>query len=135
MSTRNYIILLVILCVCSFAGGRYLTPPKVTIQEKIVTKEVVVVKHTDTVVIKKPDGTVITTTKEDSTTKEDTKVKDSITIDTRRSKINISALAGTGFPLSPVYGIAANKELIGPVTVGIWGLSNLTAGISLGLNF
>ena len=35
----------------------------------------------------------------------------------------------------PLYGISANKEFIGPITIGAFGLTNGTIGLSIGVNF
>lgn len=60
----------------------------------------------------------------------------------RKSDLSISVIAGSQFSTSGgisagsvCYGGHIQKSLIGPITVGIWGLSNGTAGGSLGLLF
>lgn len=87
-----------------------------------------------------PGGKKTTTITENTTT--DTKKvtdtqKDIVVTAPKSSIINISALAGldTGRGFVPTYGISASKELIGPITVGAFGLTNGTIGVSVGLNF
>jgi hypothetical protein len=127
----------------SFAFGRYSAPtiPNSTTKtetQKDVQKDTDT--HKTTTVTETPDGKKITTIIEDTTTKSnsqtDTK-KDQTIQAPKTSVINISALAGldTGRGFVPTYGISASKELIGPITVGAFGLTNGTIGLSVGVNF
>ncbi len=158
MSETKKLIALILVCSgLGYALGRWMTPEKVRVETKTVEVKTDD-KHTDaerdkhretTVVeVKKPDGTVERTTKttEDSQTKKttDDKTTDSTTAETSKevtghsSPVSILALGGVplGFPLgSPVYGAAAFRPLIGPITVGLWGLSNATGGVAVGLTF
>jgi len=63
--------------------------------------------------------------------------QDTTVIPPKLSTLNVSALVGTD-PMNsfkPLYGFSVSKQFIGPVTIGLWGLTNSTVGISLGLNF
>ncbi len=106
------------------AIGYYAMPRK----EVIKTVE----KQVDRVVtvIKRPDGTVekVITDKSKIITEDSTKQN------IGRSKVNLSALVGTDFT-SPAYGLHVSKEFLGPITLGAWGLTNKTVGLSVGLNF
>lgn len=55
------------------------------------------------------------------------------------SKYNISALAGYDLShprsLTPLYGVSVTKQVLGPITVGAFGLTNGVLGVSLGVNF
>lgn len=106
------------------ALGYYMMPKKeiVRVVEKQVDRVVTV--------IKKPDGTVekITVDKSKIISEDRTKVN------VGRSKVNLSLLGGTDFS-RPVYGLHVSKELIGPISVGLFGLTNKTVGLSLGINF
>lgn len=89
------------------------------------------------VTIKKPDGSSTTTETVDSrsTTKTDAITQ---TPTSTKQKTNISVLVGNDFSksdLKPLYGIAVNRELLGPITVGAFGLTNGTIGLSIGVNF
>lgn len=143
MTTRNKIILAVVLLAISFASGRFLTPEKTKIEVKTITVEKVVteVVHQKIYIKENPDGsketTIVTDTNTDSKTnsKSNDETKES-TIS--KDRINISVLTGSNFPINlsaPIYGISANKNILGPITGGIFALSNKTAGISIGLNF
>lgn len=114
-------------------------------------------KHKDTtvIVVKTPDGAVTTTTKtvEDDNvgkdTKSDTNTKTQDQSDTSQTTVkenghlNISFLAGIN-PFNPsinstvnplVYGGIVTRDIIGPVSCSIWGFSNGTIGVGIGLSF
>lgn len=145
MNNYKYqIIVLVVLLVTSFAIGRYTAPkPSVKIVEK-TTEEVKkdeqkdVVKTTTIVKEKDKETTTITEeTKDHVQTKKD-ETLDSMTqiVQPKVNTLNVSALVGAElFPLKPVYGLSVNKQLIGPVSIGVFGLTNQTIGFSIGLNF
>lgn len=90
-----------------------------------------------TVTTKQKDGTKTVQTI-DSTVKTNTKetVKQSTQA---KAQLNVSALAGYDFNSSrlptPVYGVAVTKQVLGSLTVGAFGLTNGTVGVSLGVNF
>ena len=117
-----------IVLAIGLAVGYWLMPKK----EVVKTVE----KQVDRVVtiVKRPDGTVekVITDKSKISSNETTTVKDS-------PKYSVSALVGTNFK-EPYYGAHASKELLGPVTVGGFGLvsqslTNVLVGASIGLNF
>lgn len=153
-------IVVAILLVCSFAVGRYTTPVKVKTETKIVTvtKEVEKKstdnkkerhKNTTTTEVTHPDGTKETTTvvtddtDSENKTNSVAKSESSTTTDVKKevtrssSPVTLSILGGTSFNSfgQPIYGGSLTKPLLGPLTVGFWGLSNGTGGVSLGLTF
>lgn len=110
--------------------------------------------HTEVTVVEKvlPDGTKETTTKtvKDSKTEKSSKVedqgvvskntqestKDNKTTSASGGKVSISALAGVNIftPSDGMqYGASVSKEVIGPISIGIWGLSSGTGGASIGI--
>lgn len=162
MSTKVKVVIVVALVAGAFAGGRYLTPVKIKTEIKTVevvktvivkdkTSDKEVHKTTTTIDSVKPDGTKTTTTTvvEDSSTKQDTKtdiVKDGTKTETTKkevtktsSRLNISALGGAPISIhgleTPVFGLHVSKDILGPVSVGIWGLTDKTFGLSVGLTF
>lgn len=147
---RNKIILAIIALLAAFAFGRFSAPETIkTVEVEKKTADTVIDKdkHKDTIVIEviKPDGTKTITTqiKEDTKTNIDKHIemdKSKTTEETRSSsKVTIQALAGanvthlTSDPL--VYGGSISKPILGPVTLGAFGLSNGVAGFSMGLTF
>jgi hypothetical protein len=134
----------------AFAVGRYTVPEKVKIETKVVEVEKIVKvkdkrKERKVVTITRPDGTKEKTshTVEDTKTDErkDVAKNEETKSETVRgaSKVTISALGGVDFrrlgsePF--VVGASVTKPMVGPVTFGVFGLSNLTFGVSAGLTF
>lgn len=165
-TTKIKIGVAVVYSAALVAVGRYTTPEKVKIETKTVTVEKVVYKdkeddkekkHEHTVVKedKKPDGEVLTTT--DTTyddNKEDKKTDDTITntsttqdnikeVTRGSAPVTISALGGVYINgITPVYGLSVTKPILGPLTVGIWGITSTnpsvvgpSCGLSVGLTF
>lgn len=152
MTQRTKYLLAVLALIAAFATGRYTVPSHTVIKtaetdNKTDNKKVEDDKHktitkTETI---KPDGTreIKTTYRDDSVIKIDDKSTDS---DTKASltevtrggdKITISALGGIDpFKVgAPVYGLSVSKPILGPIAVGIWGLTDQTIGASIGLSF
>lgn len=143
MNLLTKIILGVIALAIAFALGRYVAPDHTKIEDvqTDTTKEKEQDKHKVTVIVKAPDGTQTTTITEDTETrqKEVQKTVDKLyeEIKSRHNLINVSGLVGNdGFrSLSPIYGVSVSKEMIGPLTIGVWGMTNSTVGLSVGVNF
>lgn len=151
METKYKVGIVVVVLLTTFAAGRYSVPEKVKIETKIVEVEKKVVedkkathKTTKIITIQKPDGTKET----DETDVEDTKTDDKTHDDTKTDsdvvkevikgsdKVTISALLGVDLRLgTPIYGGAITKPILGPITLGIFGLSNASIGGSVGLTF
>lgn len=160
MTTKAKVSLLVAIVLLSFAVGRYTTPTKTS--TKVETVEVEkkssqvdsdsnVNKHKESTTkeVTRPDGTKETTTTTVEDTTRDKKTSQSSS-DERSSDqtsekevvrlgggVNISVMVGalvTDAFRSPTYGASFSKELLGPITGGVWFLTNGTVGASLGLN-
>ena len=150
MALKTKVIIIVCYTALIFAVGRYTTrSPSSTTQTKATEVEArtedmnVDTKKTITET-KKPDGTTVTVTQVDQTIKDDkqddrtTQVQTKETTKAVRPTLQLSILGGNDFsqgPFKPVYGAAISKEVLGPVTIGVFGLNNNTVGISLGVNF
>lgn len=162
MSVKYKIIIALVAVLTAFAFGRYSAPEKVKIETRTIEVEK---KTTDTnktvdrnkrlktvtVIEERPDGTKVTTTTTtvdtDTKSNTDTATKDDIAKNTETTKettrggnrVTISALAGAKVsfsdPWTPVYGGMVNKELLGPITIGAFGLSDGVGGVALGLTF
>lgn len=143
MNTQFKVLIAVVALAISFASGRFLSPTKTRTETKVVEVEKVVVKveHVVTTIRENPDGTketiIVADTKTDSQSSRT--VTDSIKeVIGKRNTLNVSVLAGIQLPLntsSLVYGASLTKEVLGPITIGGWALTNKTVGISVGLNF
>ncbi len=161
MQPKYKVILIAISYVAVFAAGRYLTPTKIKIETKVVTVEKIVEsKKTDTskdehkkVVtheVDKPDGEKDITTTTTDEDKEDQKIADNRTDDKTKTEdktkeitkdsghLNISALGGLNTTNSSTeYGLSVTKDVIGPFSLGVWGLNstNRETGPSVGASF
>lgn len=162
MSTKTKVIIVIVYTAVAVASGRYLTPEKVKIETKVVeadkktdtidnSKNKHQIKKTTVTVNKKPTGeeTIVTNTTVE-TVVDDKKTQVVIDQSSKKSddketktaaadKITISALAGanlSSLATSPfVYGLSITRPILGPVTLGLWGLSNASCGVSVGLTF
>lgn len=124
----------------SFASGRYTTSSQ-TVTKQTDTKHEDQETHTitHTVVVQQPNGPTTTTTVQETNT-SDKQIDKSVSSQTvtPSKKLNVSLLAsvsGQHLGDPPAYGVSVSKEIIGPVTAGVWGMSNGTLGVSIGLNF
>lgn len=133
----NEIILGVVLAFLIAAGAYQLGKHSVVI-EVDKTKQVDKDIHSKTVKVKTklPSGEETTTT----TIVKDTSIESSEAVHTEvkpTPKTNVSLLVGaeTKLPIVPLYGISVTREVLGPITVGAFGMSNSTVGVSLGVDF
>lgn len=149
------IALLALVLLVGFAAGRYSSPTKIeeTREVKTDTKTNTNVqedknKSRTKITVIMPDGTkriverTKTTDKLRDTSTSETHVDEKSTklVENKHSTLSVAALAGVsvhGFSLDtkPVYGAHVQKSILGPISLGAWGLSNQTGGLSLGLQF
>ncbi len=149
MNMKYKILLCVGLLLLAFASGRYsVNPPDATtkIDQKIDTQvqdDKDTKTHTVTVIVKEPTGETKTTTTTDTSVidKEverqvsDTQIQQEIKSVTKRT-INVSVLGGFDKRTNlPTYGAAISREILGPITIGVWGLNNGSFGANIGLDF
>lgn len=144
MNLKTKIVLGLISLAITFALGRYTKNQDTVIKQETEdekNKEKDKDKKKVTVIIKKPDGTEITKIIEETKIreKETQRTVDKLyqEVKSRTGLVNVSALIGTEHirQLTPVYGLSVSKEILGPVTVGAWGMTNSSIGVSLGVNF
>lgn len=131
MTKKTVLLLTLSVAAAAYAFGRYAQP------EKVVVKEVEVVKRdVKTVVrtVKQPDGTVIRErTTEDKTQTMSEKEK---TVVNDKSKVTVNALLGYSFnDRKEIYGLMVQKQMFGPVSVGAFGMSDTTVGVTIGISF
>lgn len=131
MTKKTALLITLSVALLAYAFGRYAQP------EKVVVKEVEVVKRdVRTVVktVKQPDGTVIRErVTEDKT--QTAKSNETVTVN-QGSKVKLNALVGWSFDeRKEVYGVMIQKDMFGPVSIGAFGLSDKTVGITIGISF
>ncbi len=124
-----------------YAGGRYVQPAHVITEIKEVVKTVEVVKHDTTTTTKEtthPDGTKDTETtvvNHDTDISSSVDKKDNKTI-TLQPQWKAQAQYGYDFStLRPVYGAGIERRILGPISAGVWGNNNHTAGLSASIEF
>lgn len=136
-------IVVIALVLGAFALGRHSGETKVQTVIKTVEIEKIVDKdqHSVTKIVAHPDGTKETTITKDTSTHSDTNTDSRSTnvtkISTSKHEWTLTALAGTSLNLtSPViYGGSITKSVLGPISVGVWGLTSGTIGASIGIDF
>ena len=146
LSDKAKILLSALALALAFATGRY-TVQKPAIKETVhevqaVDTRVDTNEHKKIIVDEKPGGEKITTITDDTATDEKQASHDDVSADItvtppKINTLNISALAGVD-PLNsfkPVYGTAVTKQILGPVTIGAFGMSNGVVGLSVGISF
>lgn len=128
----------------SFACGYYIKPDKVvtkTVTVEVVKTETDTKDRTIVVEVINKDGSKTITTKKDI----DTNVKEmaktnsnSQTLSVKRSSsLLVSVLGGVDItkPTGIIVGAHVSKQLLGPVHIGLFGLSSGVLGASVGLQF
>lgn len=158
MQTPNKTLIIVssMLLIVSFAAGRFFAPEKVRVETKTVEvdkktddKQSDVKDHKKITIVEKsgPDGTktkttTITDDKENSTADHSTDSTSKYSDTTKEvskshSPVSVSLLASDNIsaPAPPVYGLAIQRPVLGPLTLGIFAFTNRTGGVSIGLTF
>lgn len=161
MTSKQTIVISVVALLTAFAAGRFSTPVKTitkvqTVEvekknEKTEAQQKTNLHKTTTITeTKTRDGDLQRVTKidESSGSVVDNRTTDTVSESTRSdssketvrgsSLVTISALAGAKLSFSDtqlIYGASVTKPILGPVTIGVWGLSNSTGGLSVGLTF
>lgn len=142
MNTKIKVLVAIIAILAVFAAGRYsvqsITKTEIVqIDEK---KKEDIKEDTHTVIVKNPDGTTTTTIDShvDTSRTDTTKTTDKIVQQTNtRKTLNVSLLSSYNLvsPATLDFGLSISKEVLGPVTVGLWGMKSGIVGVSVGLNF
>lgn len=142
METRTKIIIASLALLTVFAIGRFSSPTKIKTEIKTVEVEkiVTVVEHKTITIREKPDGTKETVIVSDTNTDSKSNSKGTDTtkeVTGSKDKLTISGLIGMNYTAigAPIYGLSVSKNLLGPIRVGLFGMTDKVAGISLGLDF
>lgn len=137
MTVRLAALLCLLAALASAAASRYYFPSikikTVEVEKEVVKTDVQTVVHT----ITQPNGIVdTTTTTVDHSQKTETDNISSVRV--QNPTLNVSALVGNDFSkrlIQPIYGVSVSKEVLGPITAGVFGLTNGIVGLSIGINF
>lgn len=134
---RSHAIVGAVSAALGVAGTLYLRPPRVEVRTET---RVVTVRETKRVKVRetrKPDGTVVTERTDTSTHGTTNESGRTLTLPAPAPRWSASVLAGATLSLAPVYGGQVQYRLLGPVTVGVWGMGGgvVAGGVSAGLTW
>lgn len=134
---RAYIITACVAAVAGAALGRALVPPRVEYRDRVHTVTVTKVERVRTRTTTKPDGTRVEERTETKRRADGDTRTDPVVLVPPAARWSASVLAGATPSLTPVYGGHVTYRLVGPLTVGAWGLGGgITAGgISAGVTW
>lgn len=133
---RIYIISLIVVAGLAAATTRFYFPQvqskTVTVEHEVEHNNIVTVTHT----VHDANGAVDTTT---TVTDHSTKIESNsqTALVNKPLDWHVGALVGMDVHkgLIPIYGASLDRRILGPVTVGGFGLTNGTIGVSIGLSF
>jgi hypothetical protein len=150
-TAQRYLSTITICILVAFAVGRYsVQSPSTKVKEtdnKTTQQQTAKDTHTKTTItiVKQSDGatktveTIDTSITAHTTTEQQDKLSlQQTTTPPKTQPLNLSVLASVNpikGEMQPVYGASITKQLLGPVSVGLFGLTNGTMGVSIGLNF
>ncbi len=137
MTLKITTILCLASAILSAAATRYYFPSlkteTLTVDHDIIHNNIVTVTKT----IKEPNGeTNTTTTTTDTSSKVDITSHESITV--KQPQWTVSGLVANDFSrglLVPTYGAQVQRQILGPINIGAFGLTNGTIGVSVGISF
>lgn len=141
--TWRYVLAAVCLGAATFAAGRFTAPAGATPAAIVNTATVATAEVKRVVVyrerVTRPDGTVTVRTSRRADTRADTAVVTRAeTRPVRPPDWRVGALVGGSLtaPMLPLsgplaVGVIVERRIIGPVSLGVWGLSSGQAGVAI----
>lgn len=131
-----------ILLALGYGLGRYIQPAKIETKIEQVVKEVEVVKKDIVVkerIIKQKDGTEITerTTEDRSTETTDKKSESSSStvVTNKKPDWRVNALGALNKDRDITYGLQVERRILGNISAGVYGMTDKTIGLSVGMEF
>lgn len=146
MNLKTKVLIGIIACASVFAAGRFSAPEKIKtvtieIEKKTTTADTTKEVHRKITTIERPDGTRETIVTEDTTSENKSSTTDDKSLTsskeiTKGSNTTILALVGVDFSTPGImYGASISRPVLGPISIGVWALTNKTAGLGIGLAF
>ena len=139
---RIVVIVGLLLLIVGYGIGRYLQPAQIKIKKEEVIKEVEVVQKDIRIVereIIRPDGTKekekITEDKSQESTKKERDTKESTQVVNTKPDWRINGLTALNNNRNIVYGLQVERRILGPISIGAWGVTDSTIGLSVGVEF
>lgn len=160
MKTRYKVIIMIVSLATAYAFGRFSAPEKIKIETKVVeiekkdkkiAKDIEKNKRKDTktVRITKPTGEKVVIIREIEDSSLDVKTRSNEKEEKLKAeaskkeeqktqgRVTVSVLGGVDItnPNKIIYGGSVTKPILGPVTIGLFGLTDGVCGGSIGLQF
>jgi len=144
MQGKNLVVGAILLAGISYGVGRYLQPAEVKIEIKEIIKEVEIEKRNVVTIIReivRPDGTKEVETRivdKTTTEKDKTEMRSEIKkVKALKPQWRASIMAGIdgSFKNPIIYGAQIERRILGPFSLGVWGMTNKTAGFSVSWEF
>ena len=140
LSLKQFFIIGAVLIVVFFGFGRYSNRQPALVQTKTeidVKKKEDQVVDKRTTIVKEPSGKQTTVIVEKTHTVEiQVSKKESQKTIKAAAQVQAAILLGVDIKTGVrTYGAAISKQFIGPVTLGVFGLTNKTVGVSIGMTF
>lgn len=125
--------------IVGFIAGRRVESTRTASEVKTIDKDQSTKKEVKRIEVVSPDGTKRTETvvTDETSNSSSTRQEKKEEVHIAGPKTNISVITAWEMERDwkQLYGLSVNHEVIGPVTVGAWGLTNGTLGVSVGINF
>ena len=130
----------VVIIIVAFYCGRYSAPERIKTETKIVEveKEVIKTEYKTVRIKENKDGSKETIIVSESNSQEKAKQKSSEEKKeiVKNGSTYVSVLLGGASTVPHLnYGLSVQRDVLGPFTIGVWGLTNYNFGASVGLRF
>lgn len=129
----------IVIIVVAFYCGRYSAPERIKTETKIVEveKEVIKTEYKTVRIKENKDGSKETIIVSESNSQEKAKQKSSEEKKEilKNGSTYVSLLFGASTVPHLNYGLSVQRDVLGPFTIGVWGLTNANFGASIGLRF
>lgn len=136
------VLAVILLLALGYGMGRYVQPAKIETKVEQVVKEVEVVKKDVVIkerIVKQKDGTEITerTTEDRSTETTDKKSESSSStvVINKKPDWRVNALGAVNVDRKASYGLQVERRILGNISAGVFGLTDKTVGLSVGMEF
>lgn len=130
------IAVLILVYVAGYGTGKYSSVKSKDNEVNVSDKQTTDTKDT-TVTETKPDGTkIVTVVKENVVVKEK-----QVTVETKIEKVvrpDWKVTLGTGYDFrekKEVYSVGVDRRILGNISIGLYGVSNNTVGVNVGIEF
>lgn len=129
----NKIVIAVVAVIAAFLSGYFLAPEKTKEVQNTVYVDRVVKVNEKKRIVEKPDGTKETVVV--TVTEEANKEQSTLSVVEKPADKPWSAYGLIGYDSTLRYGAHVSKQFIGPLSLGAFGLTNGTFGLSVGMRF